>query len=126
MKRILKGILSLLLIISLFSCGSIVKVQEEKNKDSLVASGKQEVILTNNEEKQAPKLASDKQYTYDEINKKYKALHLKYSKNRKDFVSDEVFANFRNVKVGSIKEGILYRGASFIDNSYGRENMLIN
>ena len=65
-------------------------------------------------------LASDKLYTYDEINKKYRALKLKYSKNREDFSSDVVFANFRNVKVGNIKEGILYRGASPIDNSMGR------
>ena len=58
--------------------------------------------------------------TNDEINRKFKALNLKYSENREDFASDEVFANFRNVKVGNIKEGILYRGASPIDNRHGR------
>ena len=33
---------------------------------------------------------------------------------------DVVFANFRNVKVGKIKEGILYRSASPVDNSHNR------
>ena len=120
MKRIFKVILIMLLTFSLFSCISIVKVQKEKNESVIETSESQEVVLTNNENGQPAKLASDKLQTYDEINKKYKALHLKYSKNREDFSSDIVFANFRNVKLGNIKEGILYRGASSIDNSYGR------
>ena len=44
----------------------------------------------------------------------------KYSSDRNDYLSDEVFCNFRNVKVGNIKENILYRGASPIDNLHGR------
>ncbi len=120
MKRIFKVILIMLLTFSLFSCVSIVKVQKEKNESVIETSESQEVVLTNNENGQPAKLASDKLQTYDEINKKYKALHLKYSRNREDFSSDIVFANFRNVKLGNIKEGILYRGASSIDNSYGR------
>jgi protein tyrosine/serine phosphatase len=47
-------------------------------------------------------------------------LNLKYSLGREDFPSDEVYANFRNVKFGSLKDNILYRGASPIDNSYNR------
>lgn len=43
-------------------------------------------------------------------------FNLKYSNDRKDYTSDEEFANFRNVKLGSIKENILYRGASPINN----------
>ena len=58
--------------------------------------------------------------SYDEINKIYKSLKLRYSKNREDYDSDIIFANFRNVKVGNIKDRILYRGASPINNSYGR------
>ena len=45
-----------------------------------------------------------------------KLFSLKYSNNRDDYKSDEIFANFRNVKVGNLKENILYRGASPIDN----------
>ena len=55
---------------------------------------------------------------------KYKStqelLNLQYTDNREDYKSDEVFANFRNVKVGNIKEGILYRGASPINNEHKR------
>lgn len=47
-------------------------------------------------------------------------LNIKYTNNREDYVSDEVFANFRNVKLGNIKENILYRGASPIDNGHKR------
>ncbi|HAL18927.1 MAG TPA: hypothetical protein DCO86_04840 [Spirochaetaceae bacterium] len=45
---------------------------------------------------------------------------LSYSDNRSDYESDEVFANFRNVKVGDIGAGKLYRSASPIDNSHSR------
>lgn len=47
-------------------------------------------------------------------------LKLKYSNNRNDYVSDEVFANFRSVNVGNLKDNILYRGASPINNKYKR------
>ena len=120
MKKFVKVFLVILLTFSLFSCVSVVKVQDEKSESIVATSESQEVVLTSNENGQAAKLASDKLQTYDEINKKYKALHLKYSKHREDFPSDVVFANFRKVTVGRIKDGILYRGASSIDNSYGR------
>ena len=123
MKRLFKVIPILLLIVSLFSCNT-TKGQVANNNATITENAKaltlaqketsQVVEVSNNQ------LASDKKYTYDEINEKYKALKLKYSKNREDYSSDEVFANFRNVKVGNIKEGILFRGASSIDNSMGR------
>ena len=47
-------------------------------------------------------------------------LNIKYTDNREDYSSDEVFANFRNVKTGNLKENILYRGASPIDNHHNR------
>lgn len=119
MKKISKSLVCLSLVVILFSCGSTTKGKETSTNLQKVQNN-QEITQENNVNNETLNLASDKQYTYDEINKKYKALHLKYSKNREDFSSDEVFANFRNVKVGNIKEGILYRGASPIDNSMGR------
>ena len=123
MKRHFKVLPILLLIVSLFSCNTTkgqvvnnnVPTTENGEATTLTQEKTSQVVEVNSNQ-----LASDKQYTYDEINKKYKALKLKYSKNREDYPSDEIFANFRNVKVGNIKEGILYRGASPIDNSMGR------
>lgn len=43
-------------------------------------------------------------------------FNLKKSIDRKDYKSDEEFVNFRNVRLGNLKENILYRGASPIDN----------
>lgn len=123
MKRLFKVIPILLLIVSLFSCSD----SKERAVNNNVPTTENGIAWTLAQEENSQisemsseQLASDKQYTYDEINEKYKALKLKYSKNREDYPSDEVFANFRNVKVGNIKEGILYRGASSIDNSMGR------
>ena len=45
---------------------------------------------------------------------------IQYTDNREDYASDEVFANFRNVTVGNIKENVLYRSASPCDNRHGR------
>ena len=123
MKRHFKVLPILLLIVSLFSCNT-TKGQVANNNVPTTENGEATTLTQEKTfqvvEVNSNQLASDKQYTYDEINKKYKALKLKYSKNREDYPSDEVFANFRNVKVGNIKEGILYRGASPIDNSMGR------
>lgn len=117
-KRAIKNTSIILLVLLLASCSSISKSQiaDTNNTSATVGGQNLETFADEN----TPQLASDKKYTYDEINKKYKALKLKYSKNRDDYSSDIVFANFRNVKVGNIKEGILYRGASPIDNSFGR------
>ncbi len=48
------------------------------------------------------------------------ALGQAYSVDRADFASDEIFANFRAVKGGSLKPDFLYRGASPVDNSRKR------
>ncbi len=46
--------------------------------------------------------------------------NLEYSKVRKDYDSDEIFANFRPVTVGRIGEGKLYRSASPVDDAFNR------
>ena len=120
MKKFLKITSCIVLISILFSCGSIANKQNASSNNPSIVLNNQQTVVLNAESSESAPLASDKLQTYDEINRKYKALKLKYSKNREDFSSDEVFANFRNVKVGNIKEGILYRGASPIDNSMGR------
>ncbi|MBQ3841439.1 MAG: tyrosine-protein phosphatase [Ruminiclostridium sp.] len=45
---------------------------------------------------------------------------LSYTDKRADYASDIVFANFRNVTVGGIKKGRLYRAASPCDNKHNR------
>ncbi len=48
------------------------------------------------------------------------ALSQSYSLQRSDYTSDEEFSNFRALKGGSLKENLLYRGASPFDNSRNR------
>ena len=48
------------------------------------------------------------------------ARDIHYYDERERYPSDEVFANFRNVRVGNIKEGILFRSASPCDNQHNR------
>ena len=48
------------------------------------------------------------------------ARDIHYTDFRKDYPSDEVFANFRNITVGNIKEGRIYRSASPCDNQHSR------
>lgn len=45
---------------------------------------------------------------------------LVYTNERADYATDEIFANFRMVKMGSIAEGKLYRTASPINNENNR------
>ena len=45
---------------------------------------------------------------------------INFSNDRLDYETDEAFANFREVNVGSIHKGILYRSSSPIDNTYNR------
>jgi len=45
---------------------------------------------------------------------------LVYTNERADYATDEIFANFRMVKVGQIGEGKLYRAASPINNENSR------
>ena len=47
-------------------------------------------------------------------------LSLSYSCLREDYASDESFCNFRALSGGALKEGLLYRGTTPVDNSRGR------
>lgn len=49
-----------------------------------------------------------------------KSLDTVYSNNRADFPDDTAFANFRELKGGRLKEKTFYRGASPVNNQYGR------
>lgn len=48
------------------------------------------------------------------------ALGQTYSLNRDEYSSDEEFSNFRALTGGSLKENLIYRGASPVDNSRNR------
>ena len=48
------------------------------------------------------------------------ALGQSYSLSRDEYDSDEEFSNFRALKGGSLKENLIYRGASPVDNSRNR------
>ena len=48
------------------------------------------------------------------------ARDIHYTDERTDYPGDEVFANFRNFRMGNIKENILYRSASPCDNQHNR------
>jgi protein tyrosine/serine phosphatase len=50
----------------------------------------------------------------------YEIRKLKRTNNRADYSSDEVFANFRNISLGNIAGGALYRSSSPINNELGR------
>lgn len=50
----------------------------------------------------------------------YEIRKLERTNNREDYSSDEVFANFRNIQVGNIAKGVLYRSSSPINNEIGR------
>ena len=51
---------------------------------------------------------------------KYQIRKLVRTNNRADYSSDNVFANFRNIAIGDITKGVLYRSSSPIDNQLGR------
>ena len=59
---------------------------------------------------------------------KYKSiedtLSISYSDDPSEYTSREEFANFREIKGGLLKPGILYRGASPIDNRRNRANIV--
>ncbi len=48
------------------------------------------------------------------------ARDIAYTDIRTDYPSDEVFANFRPINMGSLKENMVYRSASPCDNSHNR------
>lgn len=50
----------------------------------------------------------------------YEMRRLERTNDRDDYSSDEVFANFRSVEMGSLAKGVLYRSASPINPEIGR------
>ena len=48
------------------------------------------------------------------------ALSVTYTDERSNYASDEIFANYRNVKYGRIGTNVLYRGASPVNNVHKR------
>ena len=48
------------------------------------------------------------------------ARDIHYSDDRSQFDSDVIFANFRNMQVGNLREGLVYRSASPCDNQHNR------
>ena len=48
------------------------------------------------------------------------ACDIHYYDERERYPSDEVFANFRNMNLGDLKEGAIYRSASPCDNQHNR------
>ncbi|SCG81871.1 protein tyrosine/serine phosphatase [Proteiniborus sp. DW1] len=50
----------------------------------------------------------------------YEIRKLERTNNREDYSTDVEFANFRNIVVGNIAEGVLYRSSSPINNELGR------
>ena len=59
------------------------------------------------------------------LNQREKYLKIQNSRDihyaeTQDNIPDIVFANFRNVKVGQLKDNVLYRSASPVDNSHNR------
>ncbi len=51
------------------------------------------------------------------------ALGQAYSLNRAEYTSDEEFSNFRALKGGNLKDNLIYRGASPVDNSRNRASI---
>ena len=50
----------------------------------------------------------------------YQLRQVTRSYDREDYASDEIFANFREVRPGNIAPGVLYRSSSPADNMLGR------
>lgn len=50
----------------------------------------------------------------------YEIRKLERTNNREDYTTDEEFANFRNLTLGDIVEGVLYRNSSPINPELGR------
>ena len=53
-------------------------------------------------------------------------LSISYSDDRNGYTSDEQFANFRPISVGRMKKNLVYRGASPVDNSRKRAEIVDN
>lgn len=50
----------------------------------------------------------------------YEIRKLERTNERNDYSSDEAFANFRNIEVGNIAKGVIYRSSSPVNNELGR------
>lgn len=48
------------------------------------------------------------------------ARDISYFDEREKYETDEIFANFRNIHMGEIREGVIYRSASPCDNQHNR------
>lgn len=51
---------------------------------------------------------------------KFRDIEDKRTNNRQDYASDEIFANFRNIKMGKLPEGTLYRSSNPANEKLGR------
>lgn len=51
-------------------------------------------------------------------------LSISYSNDIKDYTDEKEFANFRAINVGNLKENLIYRGASPIDNRRKRASVV--
>lgn len=108
-KKLNKKLLLLFISVIFFISCKLVKTNDE------VGTNNTEVVKTN-----IGTAADSPENIRKKIKNAKNNLKLKYSKKIKDFKSDIIFANFRNVQVGNLKQNILYRGASPIDNSFNR------
>lgn len=54
---------------------------------------------------------------YLNVQETYKIV---YTDNRNDYGSDEIFANFRCIEIGNLKDSLIYRAASPCDNQHNR------
>lgn len=50
----------------------------------------------------------------------YEIRKLERTNNREDYASDVMFANFRDINMGDLAEGVLFRSSSPINNELGR------
>lgn len=62
----------------------------------------------------------------EEYKLQYEIRKLERTNNRDDYSSDEVFANFRNITIGNLAKGILYRSSSPVNNELGRASFADN
>ena len=62
----------------------------------------------------------------EEYKLQYEIRKLERTNNRDDYSSDEVFANFRNITIGNLAKGILYRSSSPVNNELGRASYADN
>ena len=148
-KNLKRALLLLLISTILYSCSSKVQNTETlESKQISNTSTSVEIVTTRAETIESPDNAElfilnipieeEIKYVWEEgnfkegdtaniyLNQKAKFLNnqklmdITYTDNRNDYSCDEVFANFRNVNTSFIKDNILYRGASPIDNKHNR------